>query len=72
MKRITVDIEEAEFDAMDIQSSHLSLNELEKKILAHRIRKNVSKMHEIAFQSEERFLSEEEIFAMANDIKSNL
>jgi hypothetical protein len=72
MKSIIVDIKEDEFDEMGIQTNHLSLNELEDKLLVHRIRKNISKMHEIVLESEGQFPDESEIFAMVKEIKNNL
>jgi|694.fasta_scaffold34773_7 hypothetical protein len=72
MKTITLEIEEKDFEDLDIHSSNLSLRELDEKLRVWRIRKLTTEMRSIALQSEGYVMAEEEIFDMVNEIKKTL
>jgi hypothetical protein len=72
MKTITLEIDEKDFDDLNIHTSHLSLQEFEEKLTARRIRKLSAEMRSIALQSEGHVMEEEEIFDMVKEIKKNL
>lgn len=67
MKSIVVNIDEKDLDELGILSEHISLNELERKLLIRSIKKQREELEKLNIQFGFDKLSEEEIFNEVNE-----